>query len=498
MPSWSWGGDPSKLITEAGFRGRLVDKTNGLWEIRTTESYYQRHPDLVKVDHIAGARQKRNRFDLISQFVSAEVLRTGRSEREEVVLESRRLRAERTKAPVDSFALWQLQLLTAVGTEVAEVIEGIHQALLETTFLEEETLVFPHASVHVVRRLQLLVRRVKLIGVFLRIEHDEQLKSGDISAIKQLTDTGDSVFASSAHLHEGVILFDAYLSPLLGALTPAIWSIGAHREAGVVVHSLGQPLVGVEAQAVELLNLLPIQESIETVSTPKLSPLAGQEALDWWATRLNHLFGILTDPTVFVDGQNIYDPSKHLRWILTIEQMFRRVSSIQGTHRDVHARRVLLFSVLDTASRIINLNIEDIVSIDKVRKKLENLRGSMLPAAAKILLPSAERAVVALEKIQDGFFIQRQLGKSTLEYRSKKGDIVEIGLDKAAAEYIKVLRNATHGHGKKFETQGNLENVLLAHHDGSFPHDLGLLGYFYLLDILANPDALRQRLETGR
>ncbi len=61
------------------------------------------------------------------------------------------------------------------------------------------------------------------------------------------------------------------------------------------------------------------------------------------------MFAVLTDPAVFTDHQQSYQPAKHLHALLTVEQLSRRVASIQTAHRDTNARRVLLFPVLDTA-----------------------------------------------------------------------------------------------------------------------------------------------------
>ena len=67
----------------------------------------------------------------------------------------------------------------------------------------------------------------------------------------------------------------------------------------------------------------------------------------------------------------------------------------------------------------------------------------------------------------------------------------------AAAHYLDVLRNATHGYGTAKSGRVNRTNALVAHHNGSIPHDLGLLGYLYLLDLLANPDILRRILHRA-
>ncbi len=57
--------------------------------------------------------------------------------------------------------------------------------------------------------------------------------------------------------------------------------------------------------------------------------------------------------------------------------------------------------------------------------------------------------------------------------------------------------NVTHGHGAHRAGRVELTNTLLAHHDGTLPHNLALLGHLHLLDVLAHPDVLRKHLYRG-
>ncbi|MBB5874641.1 hypothetical protein F4553_008075 [Allocatelliglobosispora scoriae] len=69
-------------------------------------------------------------------------------------------------------------------------------------------------------------------------------------------------------------------------------------------------------------------------------------------------------------------------------------------------------------------------------------------------------------------------------------EVAGLSLPDAAARYIKILRDATHGHGSNRAANTVITNTLLAHHDGQLSHDLPLLGYLYLLDILTRPNDL--------
>ena len=117
--------------------------------------------------------------------------------------------------------------------------------------------VFAHAAVHVVRRdPSVLHRRMKLLALLLRLEHDTAMRTGDLSGAMRALGSGETAFAASAGLSEGLLLMDAYLAPLFGALTPFVWAVPASRASGTFVLSLGTPLAGVSGEAAEPLQLL--------------------------------------------------------------------------------------------------------------------------------------------------------------------------------------------------------------------------------------------------
>lgn len=107
----------------------------------------------------------------------------------------------------------------------------------------------------------------------------------------------------------------------------------------------------------------------------------------------------------------------------------------------------------------------------------------------------ARQAVDALRRMQDGFFIRKQLGTHQVELRLPGGTRMAVHPERATALYLKVLRDATHGHGGRGKTADQTAAALLADHDGDVPHDIGLLAaHLYLLDMIANPQRLRRCL----
>jgi hypothetical protein len=92
-------------------------------------------------------------------------------------------------------------------------------------------------------------------------------------------------FASSQGLYDGIYTLDAYVAPLLGALTPAIWSFQAIRGLAVIIFSLGQPISGTQGSAAELLQILPSVGTFDSTAVPKVGPMASTDAVNWWQSR---------------------------------------------------------------------------------------------------------------------------------------------------------------------------------------------------------------------
>lgn len=499
LPGWMWGGDPAAFLTESGLKARPEPGQPDTWRVTTEEHYLHGKPNLFTVDHLDGPAAARPRFDLLTTAAASGVV-SDPGGQHEAALEERVRELERSGALVDHLAVSQLQTLDAPVALLPEVVKGILEFLRKVEGPGEPGHpLFVDAGAHLVRRSPRVVHRAKLASALHQIPFDSRIAGGlDTATAARLLAGDDLVLNASQGLFDGVFLLDAYLGPMLGALTPFIWGFSAPRAFGTVIYSFGRPLNATQAQAAELLQLLPTQSAVRSTPMHSTPTKAAAAALDWWATRLDTLFGVITNPAVFTDRQGRYLPAKHLHALASVEQLFRRVSSIQTNHRDTNARRVLLFTVLDTLERLTGRPIDEVCSLRFAQTALDRVSDDMNSDAAAILLPAARRGVEALREAQTNLFQIRQTGASHVEVPASGGQAAQrLDPEQATAKYLKVLRNATHGHGSKEPKQIGLTNTLLAHHDGSLPHDVGLLGYLYLLDVLVHPDKLAKRLYAG-
>ena len=495
IPPWLWGGNPSDFFAQAKLRGRLVNAAAGSWRVQTEESWRRTRSSMITVSHLAGPMMSRPRFEIIQRMARSDTPSIALSDH--IIEEINRLgrRAQETGKPADAIAHSQMQIMAVQSNELPDVVRGVYENLLDVGLVGDTSeKVFANAGVHIFHLDPALVHRLKMASAWLRVSADQQLGLGDLSQIQAAAKAGENIFASSQGLYDGIYTFDAYIGPLLGALSPAVWSFNAVRALGTIVYTLGQPLAGTQGTAAELLHVLPNQGAYESTAVPTLSPNASTMAINWWADRLNELFVALGDPAVYTDQTGSYVPAKHLHTLMTVEQLFRRVSSIQTSHRDSNARKTLLFTVLDTLERLTGRDLPALCSLTLAQKTFGELSDNIPGEAAEVLLPGAQRAVTALEKVQKGFFIQRQTGASHIEWIDPRTGPCRLTPTEATAQYIKILRDSTHGHGSNRANQAARTNALLTHHNGKIPHDLALLGYLYLLDLISRPGDLRLSL----
>lgn len=315
---------------------------------------------------------------------------------------------------------------------------------------------------------------------------------GSVLGRRDRPDRGDLVFQSSQELVGGLFMLDAYIGPLLSTMSPAIWGFTVTRSFGPLVYSLGSTLSGLRQGApAEPLQMLGSLQATEPLHYPRLSERSAGDALSWWVTYLNKIIATVTDPTCFTDGpKRDYRPEKQMQGLMGIEQLFRKVHSIQTGYRDAITRRTLFFTVLDALEHFLGQKLEKLCDLEYAQETIAMLRHTMTDDAAVLLLYGPERGVRALEALQDGFFRARQSGRSTIPVGYNR----PLALATASSRYIRLLRNGTHGFMGSSRKDEKLVETLFAEHNGLVPHDLPLLANLYLMRLMVEPETLRRNL----
>lgn len=480
LPAWLHGGDPSALLDEADVEVRR-DRSTGAWTVQTAEGHMRRAPHLISYRHLAGPGVHREDFRPLST-------RTDLVQHEPEEWATRQIQEwgeelTRTRNPVHALELIRMDSLVCDTPELADRVQHhFHDLQQVPLHSDPDVKVFANAGAHLIERAGALIWRFKLPMILAQVTQDQRLQSGDVAHLLRAYEDQDVAFKSALGLSDGLLTMEPYMGPLLGALTPSMWCFTVPRSFGTILYSLGQPMAGTSGRAEEMSHLIGIPGANRALPVPKLSAQAGHSAINWWAGALNQMMGVLSDFAVFTDASGAYRPDKHMQAILTVEQLFRRTSSVTTSDRDTNARRVLAFTTLDTLERLTAVKLEKMADPRYAAKVLKAVEEEIPPLAAEILLPAAARSVEALDELRSGFFVHRLLGSDELRLHYADGTNRSLDSHQATAYFVKALRDATHGHGSNKAVARDRTSALLAQHDGAIPHDIGLLPLLYLLE----------------
>lgn len=499
LPSWVFGGVPDDLLKEAALRGHY-DKRADQWSVQTQEQYLHTGPDLVRLIELDTSGRPgtfSNDAGLLALIAAEPPIET-RSNLPAYLASVRGRLEPRVKSnEIEAiFHAFQVDLSTAAAADVSDLIQAIAQSIGNLS-IDGTTLERPPALI--VHNMKPLNFRMKLPSILLRIEQDDRMRSGDRSDIAALAQSGELIFRASSGMSDGTLLMDAYIAPLLGAASPFVWALAAPRTLGMSIFPLSIALNGWYSEPRHLMDTILRRGSGPSPQRPAWTMEGAASAVRWWVSRLNLLFGWLSDPVVFTNNKGEYLPGAHLQYVLTVEQIFSKVGAILR-ERDPIAARSLLFGVLDAVeARLMGRPIEWMASIKHSSETAERLQGDIPAEAHSILLPSASRAVGSLEDLAKGFFLTQDPvetsgePKGRLSLRLGDGTTIPKTAFESVTTYVALLRNSTHGFGAKLKARGSKESdALLAHHDGNIPFDLSLLAYLYLLDVMSRPDDVRR------
>jgi len=297
--------------------------------VEAVERRERGRPGLVVCDDLAGAGLP-DRYDRLDAAEADAPTAPDPADREHVHQQVERLAARTDGGLSAAFVLHQLQISSIPSAQAVAAVRAALDDTLGVRFDGDGEQAFPLAAVHLVRRRPEILHRAQLPAVLLRLQHDPALREGDLAAANDALARGELVFAASGGLSQGLVLLDAYLAPLLGALTPFVWAVPAARTSGTVVISFGHAVAGASGDAAEPLQLLPSRGPEHPRDSPVLPPGAASAALTWWCRRLDRMVSTLTDPAVHAGPDGRYRPEKHLHAVLSVEQLFRRVDRSSG------------------------------------------------------------------------------------------------------------------------------------------------------------------------
>ena len=483
IPHWMGGHDVLGFAHRAGLDLTPVDVEAGLWDVCTVEAKHSASADLLRVEQIAGGSVPADRLAGALGTLPGEVPLTPGVERmgpERVQTELDRVLGSR---PDDLVALTYSISLATLASSASAIADTVNQGLSALKTSGDDGSLFPSSEVFLIRNAEALALRYAFVRVLVRLIDEPEMfenKPGD-------GEVGRAFASGQGFIGDAQLGLSAYLDPLMLALSPWVWGFDAPRRGGVVVYSFGQAVAGRRGEPAELLQQhLPKGATRSQPFPANVTPETITAAMAWWVERLDRLFAAISNPANFVDADGAHNPRRQFEVILGVEQLFRLVGSLLAHERDATARRLLLFSCLDTIEGLGCGKFDTKVELRRSTKTLAAVESAVGSAAAPLLLPNARRGVEGLREVQEGFFLPSRVSDAGVRIWQGTSDTI-VSRERAAAIWLRILRNAAHGFRGEADAQRQRDEALLLAHDGNVPEDLPLIAYLELLQLLAAP-----------
>jgi hypothetical protein len=471
LPPEMFGGNPAGLIDHLGLViNERPDSGQTIWDVSAKSTA------LVESQVLHGPALKRSRFD-VSTVPTPEI---PGGMPPELFGEFDKLAKQLDAHPNLAAQLERVTntLIAAADTQVPDAIRWGSETLgaipLEHSDGTTEPL-FARHSVHDIRIDPIAYRWSKLPQIFLRLQHNTAAELVELS--NQNPDR--LTFQASGALLEGTISGGLYFAPLLGNLSPLMWGVGAPRIGQIVIYTFGRAIsgsgIGPSRDQLDALNILAHHGPSHDFATAgtyelELHKAAFSDAVDWWAGRINNALADIFAPTRYIDGNGLYLPAVHQRWMLNFEQLLSRVGTIVRHPRDQGAQLMLMFPAMDILGDSFTASggIGQLMLPSRIRKTIVEIEEHVPQRIKNLIMAPAYRALAAAEQVADEFIVPSPSADATTESRLRN--------------LWNARRNTTHGFNANAE--------ILAEHSGRLPADIVLVPMVYLLDILTD----RQRL----
>jgi hypothetical protein len=278
-------------------------------------------------------------------------------------------------------------------------------------------------------------------------------------------------------------------------LAPGVLGLAAARATGLVVLLFGKLEAGRsqvgQSSLIDLYRPSLLATPVtDTMTFPKPNPAHVEELLVWWCERLNAIHDVLLDPARYARGDSTYDPTAHYGDLISFDRLVAAVNTILvGSRREEFSRRLMLFQALDILEGFRQGTYATLLDRDVLASHIEKLRARIPKSLQPFLLPRCERALEALKAVDRGWLKER-VGPQGLAVMTRVDQSEFRPLKRAAADYVRLVRNAGHALRKSLEAPEN--RSLLVSHTGDLPPELSDLAFLHFLRLLVEPDVVKQ------
>ncbi len=409
--------------------------------------------------------------------------------KQQAIAEINRVAGEETREGI----FWSLALLLLItgNDQLRPTLEPQLDALWAS---------IPQLTMWLVTPEQAFVSRVRLSQLLFQFQHTPDL---DLETL--MADERRSLLAQS--LSNGISTADL-VQPIFLTFSPAATGFAApwlpHTIAldfGAAVHLRVKPPASLSAVYDPRVLSAPVdldgrEAWFNSIPKEKLATL-----FQWWISRLNLLYGIITDPTRFPGKRGEYDSSDNLAFRLTVERVLADLRIINASPQAPALTRLgATFDLLDKLEALLGYGPQSMsqfgkawgpgrgfaklldrrVTLPMMHRGFENMPStlrSIFKDRAKLLFDAV------YDEVADGV-LRGRLDEDGVRYGSVS--IRKMPWDTYVGTLVRAVRNSSHGLLQAHKTEAEVA----ATHTGALPDTLPELVPLIALALLADPERL--------
>lgn len=409
--------------------------------------------------------------------------------KQQAIAEINRVAGEETREGI----FWSLALLLLItgNNELRPTLEPHLDALWTS---------IPQLTMWLVTPEQAFMSRVRLSQLLFQFQHTPDLDIETLAA-----DERRSLSAQS--LSNGVSTADL-VQPIFLTFSPAATGFAApwlpHTIAldfGAAIDLRVKPPASLSAIYEPRilnasLNLDGREPWFNSIPKEKLATL-----FQWWISRLDLLYGIITDPTRFPNKRGEYDSSDHLAFRLTVERVLADLRIINASPQAPALTRLgATFDLLDKLETLLGYGPQ---SLSQFGKAWGPGRGFARLLDRRVTLPMMQRGFENMPGTLASLFKERSKVLFDAMYSEVADGVLRGRLDEDGVRYgsasarkmpwetyvgtlVRAVRNSSHGLLQAHKTEAEVA----ATHTGSLPDTLPELVPLIALALLADPARL--------
>jgi hypothetical protein len=185
-----------------------------------------------------------------------------------------------------------------------------------------------------------------------------------------------------------------------------------------------------------------------------------------------------------------YDAALHYGDLISFDRLVAAVNTILvGSRREEFTRRLAFFEALDILEGFRQGTYAALLDRVALTAHMRRLESKIPKTLRQFLIPRCERALEALNALDNGWYLKERVGTHGLSINTDADQTDVRSLNQAAADYVRLVRNAGHALRESLEKSEN--RSLLVSHSGQLAPEISDIAFLHFLRLATDPALIK-------